>query len=191
MIIYVGKLELSVSLRLFSGMKWKKIHSIEIKEIKHLKKSNIIEKNKNKLFEELKNIEKNNVKICKYCNKDFTLLADLKRHFMIDCFCNYIQNNETEKNLKSTILDSSMTGTTNTLYNNSDTYNNINHNNTTNNNNNNNNINIIIDPTKTTLTPIPFDDDWDISKITRRDKSSIMISQFMYTELLEEILKMI
>jgi len=159
------------------------IHNIEMNEIEHLKKSKIIDKNKNELFEELKNIEKNNIKICKYCNKDFTLLSDLKRHFMINCFYNYIQNKENEKNIKSTILDSCMNGTTNTLYNNSDTYNNIN--NTT----NNNNINIIIDPTKTALTPIPFDDDWDISKITRRDKSSIMISQFMYTELLEEILK--
>jgi len=63
-------------------------------------------------------------------------------------------------------------------------YNNCDVNNTTN-NNHNNNINIIFDK----KTPIPFDDDWDISKINNHERRGLMTSQFMYTELLQEILK--
>jgi len=162
------------------------IHKIDLSEVEHLKKSNIIDRNKKELFEELKNIEKNNIKICKYCNKDFYLITELKKHFIIDCFYNHIKNIEDyEKSKKLNNID--VNSQCNNVYNNPD----INTlNNTTNNTtNNNNNINIIIDPTKTKNTPIPFDDEWDISKISKGDKTSLIVSQFMYTELLEEILK--
>jgi hypothetical protein len=162
------------------------IHKIELSEIEHLRKSNIIEKHKNELFEELKIIEKNNIKMCKYCNKDFYLITELKKHFIINCFYNNIKNIEdTEKNKKLNNID--VNSQCNNVYNNPD----INTlNNTTNNTtNNNNNINIIIDPLKTKNTPIPFDEEWDVSKISKGDKTSLIVSQFMYTELLEEILK--
>jgi hypothetical protein len=151
------------------------VHKIDLSEIEHLKKSNIMDKHKNELFNELKQIEKNNIKVCKHCNKYFSLVSDLKRHFMIECFYNNLIKKNNEKNINLHKIDASMNGINNNLYN------------TNSNNNNNNNINIFIDPTKTT--PIPFDEEWDISKINNRDKSSIMISQYMYTELLEEILK--
>ena len=48
---------------------------------------------------------------------------------------------------------------------------------------------IIIKDNLKIKTPIPFDNDWDISKISEGDKTRILISKFMYTELLEEILK--
>ena len=37
--------------------------------------------------------------------------------------------------------------------------------------------------------PISFDNNWNLSQISEGDKSNIMISNFMYTKLLEEILK--
>lgn len=37
--------------------------------------------------------------------------------------------------------------------------------------------------------PIPFDEDWDISKISNDKKTSLIISKIMYTGLLTEILK--
>ena len=163
------------------------IHKIELSEVEHLKKSNILDKNKTELFEELKIIEKNNIKICKHCNKDFYLITDLKKHFIIECFYNNIKNKEIEKLKKLNNID--VNTQCNNVYNNPDinTLNNTTNNNTT--NNNNNNINIIIDPLKTKNTPIPFDEEWDISKISKGDKTSLIVSQFMYTELLEEILK--
>jgi hypothetical protein len=59
------------------------------------------------------------------------------------------------------------------------------HNNTTNTINSNNitnNINIKIDNL------IPFDEDWDLSKIDKYEKSLLLFSQVMYTKLLEKIL---
>ena len=159
------------------------ISNIENNEIDYLKKSTIIYKNKKELFEELKYIEKNNIKICKYCNKDFHLISDLKKHFIINCFYDNI-NKKIEKDKKLSNID--INAPCNNLYN----YPEINTlNNTTNNTTNNNNINIIIDPDKKKDSIIPFDEKWDISKISIGDKSRFMISQFMYTELLEEILK--
>jgi hypothetical protein len=37
--------------------------------------------------------------------------------------------------------------------------------------------------------PIPFDEDWDISKIDEKTKTSLLFSKIMYTGLLDEILK--
>ena len=147
------------------------IHNIDISEIEHLNKSNIINKNKHELLEELKNIEKNNIKICKHCNKEFGIISDLKKHFMIHCFYESLKKDDTEK-----------------IININGNYNNSYNNNTINSNNNhNNNINIFFD--KPLKTPIPFDEEWDISKISNKEKTALMVSQYMYTELLEEILK--
>lgn len=72
------------------------------------------------------------------------------------------------------------------LNNNSNNDTNMEHsnNNTINSNNNNitNNINIKIENL------IPFDEDWDLSKIDKYEKSLLLFSQVMYTKLLEKIL---
>ena len=150
------------------------IHSIKNDELEHMKDSNIIDKNKNELFRELDNIEKNKLKICKYCNIEFTLINDLKKHLLINCFYNELikRDNETKKE-----------------NNNIDAINNINISQcqTVNNTNNttNNNINIVLE----IKNPIPFDNNWDISKINEGIKRDITFSNVMYTSLLEEILK--
>ena len=156
------------------------IHNIDISEIQYLNKSNIINKNKIELLEELKNIEKNNIKICKHCDKEFSIISDLKKHFMIHCFYEKLKKIETEKSINVKNIETNVNGNYNNLYNNPEI-------NTMNNNNNNNNINIFFD--KTLKTPVPFDEEWDISKISNKEKTALMVSQYMYTELLEEILK--
>jgi len=152
-------------------------HTLEENEIDKLRNSNIIYKNKNELFNELKIIETNKLKCCKYCNQEFQFIIDLKKHVITTCFKNKLQNKDTKS------LSTKINAPINTLYNQND----INTINNTTNNNNNNNTNIYFDIKQQTL--VPFDKEWDISKISLGDKSRFMISQFMYTELLQEILK--
>jgi len=160
-------------------------HILEENEIDNLKNSNIIHKNKNELFNELKIIETNKLKCCKFCNEEFPFIIDLKKHVITTCFKNKLQNKDA-KSLCTKInsFESVLNAPINSLYNQND-INTINNNTT--NNNNNNNTNIYFDIKQQTL--VPFDKEWDISKISIGDKSRFMISQFMYTELLEEILK--
>jgi len=169
------------------------VHKIDLVEVEHLNNSKIIDKNKDELFENLKNIEKNNIKVCNYCNEEFLLLTDLKKHIIINCFCNELQKrikidkqpnidkdiDGSNNSLNSSTTNSNNTNSNHTHSNNTNCHNNINSNNT------NNNIYVDIKQ----QSPIPFDKDWDISKISMGDKSMCMISQFMYTELLQEILK--
>jgi len=147
-------------------------------EIQHLENSNILDKNKEELFKELELIEKNKIKTCKLCKNEFNFISDLKKHLIINCFYNDLQKKENDKiNL--------LNDTTSTIDNTTINYNN-NNNNSNNNNNNttiNGNINIYLDM----KTPIPFDQYWDVSKISIEKKSDIIISQVMYTELLESI----
>ena len=168
-------------------------HNIEENETQHLEKSNLIDYNKKELFDELDIIEKNKCKICKYCNKNFLLINDLKKHIIINCFIKYLQNKVIENNEQkdmnnsNTNINNNNIDTENSnLYNKCDMTNSKNTNINTLNNVNNNNINnnIYFD-----IKPVQFNEDWDISKISNGDKGNIMISQFMYTELLEEILK--
>lgn len=58
-------------------------------------------------------------------------------------------------------------------------------------NSNNNTINniTIINNINLDIKPIPFDEDWDLSKIDASTIQSILLSNVMYTKLLEEILK--
>jgi len=160
-------------------------HNINDNEIKHLENSNIIDKNKNELFEEINTIEKSKSKKCSFCNQEFQLIMDLKKHFIIYCFLDKIKekNKNNESNL---IINNDVDGNNNSLYNKCDVDNTIN--NTTNNitNNNNNITNIYVEIKQP---PISFDNNWNLSQISEGDKSNIMISNFMYTKLLEEILK--
>jgi len=152
----------------------------------YLKKYKHIYSNKNLLFDLLFNIDKNKIKICKYCNKSYDKIQDLKKHIIIECFekemckicegktqssIDKIDNNELH-------ISSSICLEGNILNNNITNINNIN------NISNVNNIILDVNPS-----PIPFDDNWDISKISESEKSKLMISQIMYTHLLKEILK--
>jgi len=134
------------------------------KKLEYLKNSDIIYKNKDKLLSMIEYVDKNKLKKCSYCNEDFSKICDLKNHILLSCFYNELNKNN----------------------NISLTNNNCNNNNNNNNNSNNNIINNIFIEINN---PVPFDDDWDISKISDDKKASLLISKIMYTGLLEEILK--
>jgi hypothetical protein len=156
---------------------YKNIHNINEDEIKLLKDSNILDINKKELFDKLDNIEKNNCKKCNYCNKEFSLINDLKKHFILYCFKKELENRKNKE-------ESNKTNNINSNNNNCDLTNiNINTLNQTNNITNITNLYFEI------KSPIPFDKDWDISKIDEDKKAGIIISNYMYTKLLEEILK--
>jgi hypothetical protein len=150
------------------------IHNIELKDLEHLSNSKLLDKNKIDLFNEIDIIERNKEKICKFCNEEYGLITDLKKHVITKCFFNELSKKKSTDNINNEII--------NTINSN----NNINHSynttNTTNSNNTTNNYNIYLN------IPIPFEEDWDITKISQSDKQSIMISQFMYRRLLQSIL---
>lgn len=135
--------------------------------------------NKNILINVLDEIDKNKTKTCKYCNSNFLKIQDLKNHVLYECFEKEmeknikINNDETEKiNINNGINKIEINETTNISGNTI---------------NNNNNITNIIFNINTS--PIPFDELWDLSKIDIDKKAHIMLSQYMYTFLLNEILK--
>ena len=139
--------------------------------LEHLKDSDVIYKNKDKLLSAIDYIDKHKIKQCLYCNEEFKKYVDLRNHVLISCFHKEITKNNIEES-KVTI---------NNISNN----NNNNSNNSSNTTNNNITNNIYID----LKSPIPFDEDWDISQIAENTKTSLLISKIMYTGLLEEILK--
>jgi hypothetical protein len=142
------------------------------KDTHHLKNSNILTKNKKKIFEEFNSIEKlNDLICCKYCNSEFSLIQQLKKHLILNCYYNELIKNEN-------------------LENNNININEIKIDNSINNNINGNNNIININNIKVEIkNPIPFDNEWDLSKINEHTKQNISFSQYMYTSLLEEILK--
>ena len=123
----------------------------------------------NQLFDDLCIIQKDKLKCCKYCNKEFPKISDLKKHVLISCFLNEID----KKNKPASEIN--INGDYN-LINNS-----INNNFIT----NNNNVNIYLNMKN----PVPFDDKWNISEIDRLTKIGLIFSNFMYSELLERILE--
>ena len=141
-------------------------------DIEYLKESSEIYKNKEKLFSVLEDIDKNKLKKCNFCNLEFTKICDLRKHILISCF-----HKELEKENK--MIETLINGNNNLL-------NNSNCNNTNNSNNITNNITNIYFELKT---PIPFDEEWDISNFDCKTKTSVLMSKFMYTTLLDEILK--
>jgi hypothetical protein len=129
-----------------------------------IKNYKYIYKNKKVLFEELHNIDKNKLKICKYCNISYNKIQELKEHIILECF----EKQMDKDNIKNNSIN------INTL----NVCNNI-----TNNITNINNIILKID------NPISFDEDWDISQITEPEKCQLILSKLMYTQLLNQILK--
>ena len=142
------------------------LNGITIEETLHLKNSNIMNKNKEELFNIFKSIEKTNQSsFCKFCNKEYKLNLDLKKHLVLDCFYNDLKKKE--NNQKSINIDIN------------NTYNNCNNNY----NNNTYNIKVEIQP------PIGFDYNWDLSKIDEKYRNLIHLTQFMYTNLLKAVLE--
>ena len=146
-------------------------NNINEQKIDYLKNSNIIYKNKDKLLSMIEYVDKNKLKKCTYCNEEFNKISDLRNHILVTCFYKEIdkETNKDDKSNKEIIINGD-----NNLSNN---HNHFITNNIT------NNIYIEI------KNPVPFDEDWDISKITDDKKASLLISKIMYTGLLEEILK--
>jgi hypothetical protein len=108
--------------------------------------------------------EKKELFICKKCNKSFTRKFSLERH---ESKCSYsIIENNTENNTVNNIINN----TNNTI-------NAINAINTI--NNNNIQINLQLEA---------FDNDWDVSKINKFTRHSLLLSKIMYTNLLQNIL---
>ena len=148
------------------------IHLINGNEIEHLSKSTNLYNNITELLSILEHIDKHKLKKCTYCNEDFCKMIDLRKHILTTCFYK-----ELEKKNKIQILNSSTIDGDNNILNNQCITNNTTNNNIT------NNIYIEI------KNPMPFDGEWDISKIDKNLKTSILFSKIMYTGLLEEILK--
>jgi hypothetical protein len=96
---------------------------------------------------------------CNICNKLFTENFNLKKHMK--------NHNTSMQDIKINLIN----GNNNTINNN--TINNI----------------TIINNINLDIKPIPFDEDWDLSKIDASTIQSILLSNVMYTKLLEEILK--
>jgi hypothetical protein len=131
-------------------------------------------KNKNILLELLFDIDKTKIKKCLYCNKDFSKIKELKYHIIMECFENKMSNKNI--NFENSINENNLNLTINNI--NSGTINNI---------NNINNVNIILNINNTK--PVPFDDNWTLSNLNNKDKANIMISKYMYSLLLTEILE--
>lgn len=158
------------------------VHIVDENEIKNLKKSKILHNNLNELIMVINEIDKNKLKKCKFCELEFNKIIDLRKHILLNCFYKEIYRRDilqNEINSHKGILE----GDYNILNNNSHNVNLNNNQFTTNNNNITNHIYLDIN------NPVPFDNDWDISKIDKNAKIGIIFNKLMYTGLLEEILK--
>ena len=153
--------------------------------VDHLKNSNIIFKNKDKLFSTIDFIEKNKLKKCVYCSGEFNKISDLRKHVLTNCFYNELLD-EINLNQKEKLLNNNLTNSLNTVNNTNNIANSaeVINNNFTNNCTNNNITNIYFEIKQ----PVPFDGEWDVSKIDQIYKERLIFSNFMYTKLLEEIL---
>jgi hypothetical protein len=140
-------------------------------ELEYLKQSSIIQKNKNNLLKNLDYIDKNKLKKCIYCDKEFNKISDLRIHILKICFFNELNKNNTLDE-KTKDLNANIIGNNNIL-----------------NNCILNNVNNVTNIYFEIKNPLPFDSDWDISNIDNLTKTDFLFSKFMYTSLLEEILK--
>lgn len=154
------------------------IHTVNEKDIDYLKDSDILSSNSKELFEIINNIEKNKLKKCNYCNEEFTKINDYKKHIILTCFYKELKKRNKKDDINKPNLNS--------INGNNNTNNNLS---TINNNQCTTNINNITNIYFELKNPIPFDEEWDISMIDKKIQSSFLISKFMYTGLLEEILK--
>ena len=155
-------------------------NEFELENIYDLKKKlNLNIDNINDL-NKLNELNHNNNFKCLNCNKIFTRKFNLNRH-LLNCNMNY-----SNKNLNK--IHSNNLNENKDLNN---ELNNVNHynqtNNTTNNYNtinNNYNKNLYLN-----FNVEPFDNDWDVSRISKFTRHSILLSKIMYSNLLDNILQ--
>ena len=141
--------------------KYSNIKNIE--NDKYIIKKNNINNLKNKLNKNIENKQTNNKFTCDICLKIFTRKYNLDRH-KIKCCSDKIDNNYK--------LDSNNSSNTNNTTNNFNTI------------NNNYNKNLFVN-----FNVEPFDNDWDVSRITKFTRHSILLSKIMYSNLLDNILQ--
>jgi hypothetical protein len=157
--------------------------NLDINKIKNYK---FTYKNKELLYDKIDTIEKNKLKICKYCNLDCKNMYILREHIIYECFENEMNNlselRDKNKNLTNinNIVDNNGTikiNSDNILFSGTSVIENTQF---SGNITNNYIVNI--------NNPIPFDDNWDISEINDASKANIILSKYMYTILLNEIM---
>ena len=168
-----------------SYQKFTNLNNIELDNLSLLiikdKKTNQ-EINVNEKIKDFKNENNDKNFKCESCEKCFTRKDNLQRHIGKNCKNKQylIEEKLTEENLTEENLNQEQQNITNNYINN------ILNNNILNNNiSNNNTIIINLNINK----PIPFDSDWDVSKIDNKDKTLLFLSNIKYTKTLEEILK--
>jgi hypothetical protein len=135
-------------------------------DIKILNEDNLNSTKNDIIFDNLyENILLNNEtdNICKNCNKKYSRKDSLRRHIL-----NYCNKKVNE----------------NEVINNTNINNNINN---INNIVNNNTLNINLGGTNGNTKIIPFDEDWDLSKIDINLKKSLLFSTIKYTQTMDEI----
>ena len=169
------------------------IHTVNEEDIHFCKNSDILYDNLKELLNLIHEVDKDKLKKCKFCNEECSKILDLRKH-IIQCFHKKIVNDNNVKSIHGdkNINNSEIDASNNHCHNSAITHNNSHNtntnnsiNNSNNNNNNNNSVNIFFD----VKPPVPFDQDWDISKISPHAKAGILMNNLMYTSLLEEILK--
>jgi hypothetical protein len=145
--------------------------SLEILSQNNKPENITLNKPKEEILEEVKNIHLNKSKTCKYCKLNFAKLKDLRNHILTSCKKIYVKDN-------TTIIDNSV----NTNINNTNIYeNSINYN-----TNNIININLFTPEGKKNI--ISFDDNWNISHLDDDMKLKLFLSTVKYSKLLEYIL---
>ena len=137
--------------------------------LEQYKDSNILYTNIIELVSVIDSIDKHKLKKCIYCNNEFSKICDLRQHVLLSCFYN-----KKMKEIQNTEKLVSIDGT-----------NNANHSHNNNNTTTNNNINIYLE----IKTPVPFDEQWDISNINKHTQTDLIFSKSMFTNLLSEILQ--
>ena len=138
------------------------LQNIDINLLKNKNNNNIV--NKTKFLEILKDIDKNKIKECSFCNKKFTKIIELKNHLILECLSLDCENNNIILNNNS-------------------------NNNISNSNNNSNNININNITINNLNPPISFDKDWDVSHLSIAEKEALLLSMYQYIKTLDSILK--
>lgn len=130
---------------------------------------------KPRFFELFHEIDKNKLKHCPLCKKNYVKKSDLKKHIIVEC----VIINCDEKSLNKIVETE--------IHNNIETDKTQNITNITNNVNITNNINI--NNINNIQSPVSFDEEWDVSHLSHAEKTVLIISMYKYTKTLESLLK--
>lgn len=145
------------------------------KNIQIIKKINNNIISTEKMFELLNIINKNKLKKCPICDKNFNIIIDIRTHLVLDCITleSQIKNEKNIQNNENSILSSLNINNSNIIGDCNIVTNTI---------NNNININIIQPLTS-------FNENWDVSHLSNDEKTVLILSMVKYTKTLEYLLK--